>query len=202
MAANVLTIEEAKQAKLNLVEEGSKGRQALHNAVVAYRANRRSGTACTKTRGEVSGSGKKLWKQKGTGRARMGSRRSPVWVGGGVVFGPRPRDYSKVIPKKLKRLALRRALTERVKDGDVLTTANFAVEDGKTKTFVKTLQGLTDAAKVLVLGKFDDLTFRSARNVPTVLLFSATDVNSEQLLNFDKIVVTNEALETLAQRTA
>lgn len=202
MAANVLTIEEAKQANLNLVEEGSKGRQALHNAVVAYRANRRSGTACTKTRGEVSGSGKKLWKQKGTGRARMGSRRSPIWVGGGVVFGPRPRDYSKVIPKKLKRLALRRALTERVKDGDVLTTVNFSVADGKTKTFVQTLKGLTDASKVLVLGKFDDLTFRSARNVPTVLLFSATDVNSEQLLNFDKIVVTSEALETLAQRTA
>lgn len=200
--ANVLTIEEAKQANLNLVEEGSKGRQALHNAVVAYRANRRSGTACTKTRGEVAGSGKKLWKQKGTGRARMGSRRSPIWVGGGVVFGPRPRDYSKVIPKKLKRLALRRALTERVKDGDVLTTVNFSVADGKTKTFVQTLKGLTDASKVLVLGKFDDLTFRSARNVPTVLLFSATDVNSEQLLNFDKIVVTSEALETLAQRTA
>src|ERR1700761_739783 len=99
--ANVLTIEEAKQANLNLVEEGSKGRQALHNAVVAYRANRRSGTACTKTRGEVAGRGKKLWKQKGTGRARMGSRRSPIWVGGGVVFGPRPRDYSKTIPKKL-----------------------------------------------------------------------------------------------------
>jgi large subunit ribosomal protein L4 len=132
----------------------------------------------------------------------MGSRRSPIWVGGGVVFGPRPRDYSKVIPKKLKRLALRRALTERVKDGDVLTTANFSVADGKTKTFVQTLKGLTDATKVLVLGKFDDLTFRSARNVPTVLLFSATDVNSEQLLNFDKIVVTSEALETLAQRTA
>lgn len=200
--ANVLTIEEAKQANLNLVEEGSKGRQALHNAVVAYRANRRSGTACTKTRGEVAGSGKKLWKQKGTGRARMGSRRSPIWVGGGVVFGPRPRDYSKVIPKKLKRLALRRALTERVKDGDVLTTANFSVADGKTKTFLQTLKGITEASKVLVLGKFDDLTFRSARNVPTVLLFSATDVNSEQLLNFDKIVVTSEALETLAQRTA
>jgi len=202
MAANVLTIEEAKQAKINLVEEASKGRQALHNAVVAYRANRRSGTACTKTRGEVAGSGKKLWKQKGTGRARMGSRRSPIWVGGGVVFGPRPRDYSKAIPKKLKRLALRRALTERVKDGDVLTTTTFSVADGKTKTFVHALKGLTEATKVLVLGKFDDLTFRSARNVPTVLLFSATDVNSEQLLNFDKIVVTSEALETLAERTA
>src|SRR5262249_7283760 len=120
MSANVLTIETAKEAKLNLVEEPGKGRQALHNTIVAYRANRRSGTASTKNRSEVAGSGKKLWKQKGTGRARMGSRRSPIWVGGAVVFGPRPRDYSKTIPKKVKRLALRRALTERVKDGDVL----------------------------------------------------------------------------------
>ena len=202
MSANVLTIEAAKEAKLNLVEEPGKGRQALHNTLVAYRANRRSGTACTKIRGEVQGSGKKLWKQKGTGNARMGSRRSPIWVGGAVVFGPRPRDYSKTIPKKVKRLALRKALTERIKDGDVLSASELSISDGKTKTFVQTLRGLTDSAKVLVLGKFDEPTFRSARNVQNVLLYAPQDVNAEHLLNYDKIIVTGDALQTLAERTA
>ena len=202
MASNTLTLEAAKQANLNLVDDPLKGRQALHNTIVAYRANRRSGTACVKSRSEVAGSGKKLWKQKGTGRARMGSRRSPIWVGGGRAFGPKPRDYSKIIPRKIKQLALRKALTLRIEDGDILTAVNFAIPDGKTKTFLKTLIQHTDASKVLIIGNFDEHTFRAARNVQRVLLFSASNVNAEQLLNFDKIIITGEALETLAQRTA
>lgn len=201
MSATQLSIDTAKEANLNLVE-GRKGSQALHQTVVAYRANRRQGTACTKNRSEVSGSGKKLWRQKGTGRARMGSVRSPIWSGGGVVFGPRPRDYSKKIPKSVKQLALRTALTARVRDGDVYSIPSFAVADGKTQSFVAAVSGLTDARKVLIVGAFDELTFRSARNVQKVQLVSAEDVNAENLLGYETILLTNDAIETLARRTA
>ena len=152
--------------------------------------------------GEVSGSGKKLWRQKGTGRARMGSVRSPIWKGGGVVFGPRPRDYSKKTPKQVKKLALRRALTARIQDGEVFSVDAISIADGKTKSFVSALGALTDARKVLVLGSFDESTFRAARNVQSVQLLSASDVNAEDLLTYDSILVTPEALETLSRRTA
>jgi len=202
MASNILTIEAAKQANLNLVE-GHKGKQALHDTIVAYRANRRQGTASTKNRSEVAGSGKKLWKQKGTGRARMGSVRSPIFSGGGVVFGPRPRDYSKTILRKVKTLAFRTALTSRIATDDVLTTVGITIADGKTKTFLKTIAGITSETNVLVIGgKFDELTLRSARNVADILLKSADEVNAEHLLSFDKVIITGDALETLARRTA
>jgi large subunit ribosomal protein L4 len=129
MPTGFLTIESAKAANLNLVQEG-KGQQALHQTLVAYANNRRAGTAHTKRRGELAGSGKKLWKQKGTGNARMGSRRSPIWSGGATVFGPRTRDFSQKINAKVKTLALRTALTARINDGDVIEVARFAVSDG------------------------------------------------------------------------
>src|SRR6478609_7294572 len=177
MSANTLTAEAAKQASINLVDDARKGLQALHETVVAYRSNRRQGNASTKSRAEVAGSGKKLWRQKGTGRARMGSARSPIWRGGGVVWGPKPRDYSKKVLPKVRALAFRKALSCRIEDGDVLVTSSLAIADGKTKTFIKTVGALTDAAKVLILGdKFDDLTYRSARNVEKVLLFPASAV--------------------------
>jgi large subunit ribosomal protein L4 len=201
MPATVLSTEAAKQASLNLVE-GHQGKQALNDVVVAYRANRRQGNACTKSRAEVSGSGKKLWRQKGTGNARMGSKRSPIWSGGGVVFGPKPRDYSKTIPKNVKKLALRTALTARINDGAVLTIDSFAVADGKTKSFVSTVERLSNAKKVLVVGQFDELTFRSGRNVQNVQLISAEDVNAEHLLLYPQVLVTTDALATLARRTA
>ncbi|CAN5849401.1 50S ribosomal protein L4 [soil metagenome] len=202
MSSNVLTIDAAKQAKLNLVE-GHKGTQALHDVIVAYRANRRAGTACTKSRAEVAGSGKKLWNQKGTGRARMGSARSPIWSGGGVVFGPKPRDYSKKVTKSVKTLAFRTALTSRIAAGDVLRTEDFAVADGKTKSFVKAIAEHTDNSKVLVVAKsFDENTFRSGRNVQDVLLMSADEVNAEHFLAYNKIIITDSALETLERRTA
>ena len=113
MSAKVLTIEAAKGAKFELIENG-KGTQAVHDVVVASRAARRSGTASVKTKATVSGSGAKPWRQKGTGRARAGYKSSPVWVGGGVVFGPHPRDYSKKVPKQVRRLALRKALSARI----------------------------------------------------------------------------------------
>ncbi|MCB1212094.1 MAG: 50S ribosomal protein L4 [Verrucomicrobiales bacterium] len=201
MPATALSIESARSASINLVD-GYQGSQALADTLVAYRANRRSGTACTKNRSEVSGSGKKLWNQKGTGRARMGSVRSPIFSGGGVVFGPRPRDYSKKIPKNVRKLALRTALTGRIRDGSVFDIQSFSVADGKTKSFVSAVNALTEGKKILIVGTFDETTFRSARNVQNVQLISASEVNSEHLLAYDKVLLTSEAIETLARRTA
>jgi large subunit ribosomal protein L4 len=201
MAATIMSIEAAKKAAITLAEEG-KGQQALHDTVVAYANNRRQGTACTKNRSEVAGSGKKLWRQKGTGNARMGSRRSPIWRGGGVVFGPRPRDYSQKINIKTKRLALRVALTARISDGDVLTIPGFEVTDGKTKTFVTTVAGLTTAKKIAIVGHFDEMTFRAGRNVANVQLIRPEQVTSEDLLRYGKIILTTDAVGILSQRTA
>jgi large subunit ribosomal protein L4 len=200
MSAKVLTIADAKNAKLDLIENG-KGTQAVHDVVVALRAARRSGTASTKTKATVNLSGKKPWRQKGTGRARAGYASSPVWVGGGVVFGPHPRDYSKKVPKSVKRLALRKALSSRIAAGDVLVVDSFAVKEAKTKSFVKLVADATPEAKVLVISKaFDETTFKAARNVQPTQLVTSADVNTEQLLAFRKIIVTNEALSQLAER--
>src|SRR3954462_462182 len=124
MAATVLTVDAAKAAKIPVVENG-KYTQVVHDAVVAYRANRRSGSANTKSKADVNLSGAKPWRQKGTGQARAGYKSSPVWRGGGVVFGPKPRDYSKKVSKTTKRLAFLKALSERIKAGDVLTIGQF-----------------------------------------------------------------------------
>src|SRR5436189_1775012 len=148
MAAKVLTIEAAKAAKIDVIENG-KYSQVVHDTVVALRANRRSGTASVKTKATVNGSGAKPWRQKGTGRARAGYKSSPVWVGGGVVFGPHPRDYSKKVSKSVKRIALRKALSERIKAGDVFIVDTFAVEKPKTKQFIATLGKITDEPKTL-----------------------------------------------------
>ncbi len=202
MSATILSIDAAKQANLNLVE-GHKGKQALHETVVAYRANRRQGNAHTKNRSEVSGSGTKLWNQKGTGNARMGSKRSPIWSGGGVVFGPRNTTiWAKNTTKGTRKLALRTALTARIKDGAVLTIPGLSIADGKTKSFVSAIKSLSAAEKLLVVGSFDEKTFRSARNVQSVQLISADDVNAEQLLNYPQVLVFADALPTLARRTA
>jgi large subunit ribosomal protein L4 len=198
----VLTIDAAKEARIDVIENG-RGTQALHDAVVALRANRRSGTANTKTKAEVAYSGKKPWRQKGTGRARAGYTSSPVWVGGGVVFGPKPRDYSKKVPKNVKRLALLKALSFRILAGDVLVASEIKVAAPKTKEFVAFLKSLTDARKVLVIStQFDEVTYKAARNIRPVLLNTASEVNTEQLLAFQKIIVTNEALAKLAERLA
>jgi large subunit ribosomal protein L4 len=202
MSATVLTIAAAKEAKINVIENG-RGTQALHDVVVALRANRRSGSANTKTKAEVAYSGKKPWRQKGTGRARAGYASSPVWSGGGVVFGPKPRDYSKRVPKSVRRLALLKALSSRIVAGDVLVAEEIRVAAPKTKDFVSFLKSQTEARKVLVIStQFDETTYKAARNIQPVLLNTAAEVNTEQLLAFQKIIVTNEALVQLAERLA
>ncbi|HKI70197.1 MAG TPA: 50S ribosomal protein L4, partial [Verrucomicrobiae bacterium] len=140
------------EVKFPLVENG-KGTQAVHDAVVAYQAARRSGTACTKNVGEVSGSNKKPWRQKGTGRARAGSFQSPLWVGGGVVFGPKPRDFAKKVNAKTKQLALRKALSERLKAGDVLVVDDIKLDSAKTKSFVGILSALDLKGSALIVSQ-------------------------------------------------
>lgn len=202
MASSVLTLEAAKALNISVIENG-RGTQAVHDAVVAMRANRRTGSACTKTRGEVAGSNKKLYRQKGTGNARAGERRSPTRVGGGVAHGPKPRDYSKKVNKKTKRLAFTKALSERIKSGDVINVSDFNVADGKTKSFVSLLTGITDSNKVLVVAAaFAPSTFLAGRNYGGALLMSANEVNTEHLLNYKKIIVTADAVETISRRTA
>ena len=202
MAAKVLTAAAAKDARITLIE-GGRGTQALHDAIVAMRAARRSGSANSKTKAEVNLSGAKPWRQKGTGRARAGYKSSPIWRGGGVVFGPKPRDYTKKISKATRRLAFQKALSERINAGDVLTLDAFAVKEAKTKAFLSLVGEHTDAKKVLILSDaFDENTYRAARNVRPILLATAADVNAEQLLAFDKILVAGKALELLAGRTS
>src|SRR6185503_2820568 len=138
--------------------EGGRGTQAVHDTIVAYRANQRMGTACTKTMGEVAGSGKKPWRQKGTGRARAGSFRSPIWRGGGVVFGPKPRDFSKTVTRSTRQLALRKALSERLTAGDVVVVDDLKINGTKTKDFVAVLKALDIKNTALIVIKGADET--------------------------------------------
>ncbi|MFM7375490.1 MAG: 50S ribosomal protein L4, partial [Chthoniobacterales bacterium] len=202
MSAKVLTAAEAKKANIAIIENG-KGTQAVHDVVTALRANRRTGSACTKTKADVNLSGAKPWRQKGTGRARAGYKSSPVWRGGGVVFGPKPRDYSKKTPKSVKKLALRKALSARIIAGDVLLVDAPTIADGKTAKFVAYVKSnAKDARNVLLVSPaFEEATFRAARNVGNVLLVSAADVNAEHLLRYDKILLTGEALAKRSERT-
>lgn len=202
MSAEVLTVDAAKSANIEVIEN-RKGMQALHEMIVAMRANRRSGTANTKTKAEVNLSGRKPWRQKGTGRARAGYFASPIWRGGGVVFGPKPRDYSKKVPKSVRKLALRKALSGRIIAGDVLVADPVTVSSGKTRDFVAAIRAITDAKKVLLIGKsFDESTYQAARNVAWVQLITSAEVNAEQLVNYAKVVVSREALADLATRSA
>lgn len=204
MSATVLTAAAAAKAKIELISDEAKGNQAVHDVVVALQAARRSGTACTKTKGDVALSGRKPWRQKGTGRARAGYFSSPVWVGGGVAHGPKPRDYSKNVPRAVKKLAFRKALSARIALGDVLLVDSFAVAEPKTKKFVALLKSTSpDSRKTLVVSEgFDETTFKAARNVPAAELARAADVNTEHLLAFDKIILTRGALEKISERLA
>jgi large subunit ribosomal protein L4 len=200
MAATVLTIEAAEAANIPIIQD-RRYEQAVFDHIMALRAGRRAGTACTKTRAEVSGSGAKPWRQKGTGRARAGSKRSPIWRGGGVVFGPRPRDYSVKVNRKVRRLALRKAFSERVRFGDVLIVDSFNVTERKTKQFIAMLSAITTEPKTLVLSpKFDEKTVHAARAAAPSRVMSAHIVTTEDLLNYRKIVITADSLPVLAQR--
>ena len=201
MSANTLTIEAANAAGLVTVGP-EKGSQAVHDLVTAYRANRRTGSANTKTRGEVAGNNRKIYRQKGTGNARHGDHQSPIFVGGGVVFGPRPCDYSKKVNKSTRKLALRRVLGDIITGGKVVTVPSFSIEDGKTKSFVAAVSEIAEGKKILIIAdSFDEMTKRAGRNVAEVLLMSAAEVNVEHLLDARKVVIVDSAMEIIANRT-
>ena len=201
MSAIILTADAAKKAKIEIITDG-KGTQAVHDVVVAMRANRRSGTASVKTKATVNLSGKKPWKQKGTGRARAGYASSPVWSGGGVSHGPHPRSYAKKTPKAVKRLAFRKALSARVLSGDVLIVDSVEVKEPKTSHFISHVASLHGGVRstLIVATSFTESTFLAARNVQRDLLITSAEVNTENLLAFDKIIITKDALEALGQR--
>ena len=200
---SAFTIQDAEKANIQLIADGSKGDQAVHDLVVAYQANRRSGTAQCKTRGEVRGTGKKMYRQKGTGGARHGDRKAPIFVGGGVAFGPRNRSYAKTVSKKVRTLALRRVLGEKINEGVVHSVSSFEVASGKTKDIVKAIREVSDAARVIIIGKsFTEETYRAERNLTWALLQTAENVNVEELLFWGDVIIVDDALETLASRTA
>jgi large subunit ribosomal protein L4 len=181
--------------------EGDKGLQAVKEVIVAINANNRQGTHSTKTRGEVRGGGKKPWRQKGTGRARAGSIRSPLWVGGGVVFGPKPRDYSKKINSKVKALAFSRALFDRAQAGELSVIENFEVKQAKTKLANAVVDRIAPAGRVLLVdAPFSAAATRAIRNIDRVSLQEAAKLNTLDLANYKQIVVSSKALETIIAR--
>jgi large subunit ribosomal protein L4 len=172
----------------------------LHDAVVNYLANQRQGTHATKTKGLVSGGGKKPWKQKHTGRARAGSIRSPLWRGGGIIFGPQPRDYSYNLPKKAKRLALKTALSLKMSDGAITIIDGLSMDKPKTKEIIATLKNLgLEGEKVLIITPENDkIITLSARNIPGVKVVRVSDLNSYDVLVHGRLLMTKDAVTKLA----
>ena len=174
-------------------------KKLLRDAVIMYEANKRQGTASTKTKGEVAGGGRKPWAQKHTGRARAGSIRSPLWKGGGVSHGPKPRDYSFSIPKKARRLALYTALSAKARDNElvVIDDLNFAVP--KTGQMVRILKALNinNSSCLIVIPKANETVWKSARNIPYVKVMTSTELNAYEVLRPKKVLLTKEALSSI-----
>jgi large subunit ribosomal protein L4 len=202
-----LTIKDTKgnsqgelEVKFTLVENG-KGTQAVHDAVVAYQAAQRMGTACTKNVGEVTGTNKKPWRQKGTGRARAGSFQSPLWRGGGVVFGPKPRDFGKKVSRKTRQLALRKALSERLQAGDVVLVDDLKLASPKTKDFLGVMTALDLKGTALIVAHAADKNLALAsRNIGQVALTTSESLNTYDVLRPDKLVFTRSAFEQVEAR--
>jgi large subunit ribosomal protein L4 len=206
MKLNVVNMTGASAGELEFADEllikNGKGTQAVHDTVVAYLANQRQGTSKVKQIGDVHGSGKKPWRQKHTGRARAGSFASPLWRGGGVVFGPHPRDYTIKVPQKVRSLALKKVLSERLIAGEVLVVDQIKLDSHKTNALAKLAAKLSDGAKtVLVLVDEVDQNLKMAsRNLAAVQVERADSVSCYQLLNCRKIIATREAIAKLQER--
>jgi len=191
----------------NSVFDGTINDSVVYQAINAFRANQRKGLAATKTRGEVSGGGKKPWKQKGTGRARVGSTRSPLWRHGGVVFGPHPRDFSYELPRKIKSAALKSSLNSKVKEDALFVLDELKLKSLKTKDVVGILTNLkVDFKKVkannvlLLVEKIDNTFTKATRNIECLKVNVATDTNVYEVLNSRKIIVTKDGLNELVKR--
>jgi large subunit ribosomal protein L4 len=202
-----LTIKDTKgniqgelEVKFPLIEDG-RGTQAVHDTVVGYQANQRMGTACTKNVGDVAGTNKKPWRQKGTGRARAGSFQSPLWRGGGVVFGPKPRSFAKKVSHNTKQLALRKAMSERLRSGDVVLIDDLKLDSPKTKEFIGVLSALDLTGTALIVSQaVDKNLILASRNVADVALTTGDRLNTYDVLRPDKLVFTKQAFEQLEAR--
>ena len=171
----------------------------VHMAVVQQLANNRQGTQKAKTRSEVSGGGRKPWRQKGTGHARQGSTRSPQWTGGGVVFAPKPRDYSIKLNKKERRLAIKSALTTKVNESKLIVLDSFELDEIKTKKFVAVMNNLKAEKALVVLNEKNDNVIKSANNVPTVKTALTNTINVYDILKYDTLVLTQDAVATIQE---
>ncbi len=172
----------------------------LHLAVTRQLAAQRLGTHSTKTRSEVRGGGRKPWKQKGTGRARHGSRRSPIWVGGGIAFGPTPRQYNVGLPRKIRRLALKSALSAKVQAGEVIVLDSLDLQVPKTKSMVEMLASINVPGKaMIVLREHNEIIEKSSRNIPGVLVEDAAGINVYDILNSGKLIMTRSAVEKVQE---
>ena len=175
-------------------------RAVLHQAVVAQLANQRQGTADTRTRAEVRGGGRKPWRQKGTGRARQGSIRAPHWRGGGIVFGPHPRDYHQRLPRKMRRLALRSALSDKMASGDIIVVEELTLEETRTKLLLSTLQALAVNGKtIIVLAEADDTVRRASGNLPNVHVALPNGLNVLELIKADTLLFSRAALAPVTE---
>jgi len=174
----------------------------LHQTIVMQLANRRSGTAATKSKGFVSGGGKKPWRQKGTGRARAGSIRSPIWIGGGTIFGPQPRDYSYRMPRKARREALLSALSLKNRDGKIIVVDKLEFEEPKTRLMVKALADLKVESALIVIAQSDDKIERAGRNLAKVKVLRVEGLNVYDLVRYDHLIFTEGALKLLQERLA
>jgi large subunit ribosomal protein L4 len=174
----------------------------LHQIVVMQLNNRRAGTAATKSKGLVRGGGKKPWRQKGTGRARAGSIRSPLWVGGGTIFGPQPRDYSFRMPRKARKEALLSALSLKNRDGKIIVVDKLELEEAKTKLMVKALAELKVTSALIVISRPDATIERSSRNIPAVKVLRVEGLNVYDLVRYEHLILTEGALKLLEERLA
>ena len=172
----------------------------VHQAVKRYLANRRRGTASTKNRSEVRGGGAKPWKQKGTGRARAGTNSSPIWVGGGIVFGPAPRDYSFSLPKKMKVAALKSVLLDKLENKEIIIIDKLSLEENKTSKMVEILKNLQASKKPLIITEKEDSTIAlSVRNIKGAQVLPASKINTYDLINHEKIIITKKALKRIEE---
>lgn len=204
MKVDVLNLEGQKVNTVDLpakIFEAPINTALMHQAYVRQMANARLGTHKTKSRGEVSGGGRKPWRQKGTGRARQGSIRSPQWVGGGKVHTPRPRDYSQKMPRKMRRAALRSALSVKASDQEILVLDDFVLSEAKTSQMVQVVGNLVGESSVLVIfpekNENYDLVARAANNIPDLKLLIANYMNIRDLLGFDKVIIQKDALDVI-----
>ena len=173
---------------------------AMYEVVKNQLANKRQGTQSTKTRAEVRGGGRKPWRQKGTGRARVGSIRSPLWVGGGVTFAPKPRDYSYRLPKKIRKLAMKSALTSKVNNDEIVVLDGLNISAPKTKEMINILSNLNaDKKALIVMDERDDAVIKSARNIPGVKTTSVNTLNVYDILKYDKFIITKDAVQKVEE---